>query len=92
MPLLSKINCMLLFYLAVVCLLVPSTDNLCKKFGARSCPTKCRARSGSKLFDTLIAFLKTKSFEKLILKEKLSGNDLLPRHFISHGGTPLIGE
>ena len=30
-----------------------SADNLCKQFGPRSGPTKCRAWSGSKLFDTL---------------------------------------
>ena len=39
-------------------LLVLSADNLCKQFGSRSGPTKCWAWSGSKLFDTLIVFLK----------------------------------
>ena len=29
-----------------------SADNLCKQFGLRSGPTKCRAWSGSKLFET----------------------------------------
>ena len=41
-----------------LCLLVSSTDNICKQFGLRSGPTKCRAWSGSKLFDTLMVFLK----------------------------------
>ena len=35
-----------------------STDNLCKQFGSRSGPTKCRALSGSKLFDALMVVLK----------------------------------
>ena len=37
-----------------VCLLVSSDDNFCKQFGSRSGPT----RSRSKLFDTLMVFLK----------------------------------
>ena len=40
------------------CQLVSSAGNLCKQFGSRSGPTKCRARSGSKLFGTLKVFLK----------------------------------
>ena len=47
-----------------LCLLVSSADNLCKQFGSRSGPTKCRAWSGSKLFDTLMIFLK-EFFEKI---------------------------
>ena len=39
-------------------LLVSSADNLCKQFGPRSGPTKCRACSGTKLFGTLMVFLK----------------------------------
>ena len=41
-------------------LLVPSADSLCKQFGPKSGPTKtkCRAWSGSKLFDLLMVFLK----------------------------------
>ena len=35
-----------------------SADNHCKQFESRSGPTKCRARSWSKLFDTLMVFLK----------------------------------
>ena len=35
-----------------------SADNLCKQFEPRSGPTKCRAWSGTKLFDTLMVFLK----------------------------------
>ena len=40
------------------CLLVSSADKLCKQFGPRSGPKKCRAWSGSKLFDTLKVFQK----------------------------------
>ena len=39
-------------------LLVLSADIFCKHVGTRSGPTKRRARSGSKLFDTLMVFLK----------------------------------
>ena len=53
-----------LFYL-----LVSSADNLCKQFGPRSDPTKCRAWSGSKLFDTLMVFLK--EFFKKVDFEKI---------------------
>ena len=45
-----------------------SADNLCKQFVPRTGPTKCWALSGSKLFDTLIVFLK-EFFGKLILKK-----------------------
>ena len=45
-------------------LLEPFADNLCKQFGFRSGPTKCRAWSGSKLFDTLMVLLK-EFFEKV---------------------------
>ena len=38
--------------------LLPSTDNLCKQFGPRSGPTKFQALSCSKLFDTIMVFLK----------------------------------
>ena len=37
---------------------VLSADYLCKQFGPRSGSTKCRAWSGSKLFDTPMVFLK----------------------------------
>ena len=43
---------------------VSSADNLCKQFGPRSGPTKHRAWSESKLFDTLVVFLKV-FFEKV---------------------------
>ena len=33
-------------------------NNLCKEFGPRSAPTKCRAWSGSNLFDTQMVLLK----------------------------------
>ena len=47
-----------------LCLLVSCADNFCKQFGPRSGPTKFRARSGFKLFDTLIIFLR-EAFEKV---------------------------
>ena len=43
---------------------VSSADNLCKQFGPRSGPTKRRARSGSKLSEPLMVFLK-EFFEKV---------------------------
>ena len=48
----------------ILYLLVSSADNLCKQFEPRPGPTKLRARSGSKLFDTLMVFLK-EFFEKV---------------------------
>ena len=45
-------------------LLVSSADNFCKQFGPRSGPTKCRAWSGSNLFDTQMVF-KKEFFEKV---------------------------
>ena len=36
-----------------------SADNLYNQFAHRSGPTERRARSGSKLFDTLMIFLKS---------------------------------
>ena len=42
----------------MLCLRVSSADKLCKQFEPRSGPTKCRAWSRSKLFDTLIVLLK----------------------------------
>ena len=41
-----------------LCLLVSSTDNICKQFGPRSGLTLSRAWYGSKLFDSLMVFLK----------------------------------
>ena len=49
-------------------LLVSSADNFCKQLGPRSGPIKPWARSGSKLFDTLMVFLKEIFKKKLILK------------------------
>ena len=46
------------YYILTLYRLVSSDDNFCKQFGSRSGPTECRARSGSKLFDTLMVFLK----------------------------------
>ena len=37
-----------------------SADNLCNQFGPRSGPTKCRAWSGSKLFDSLMVLKKSR--------------------------------
>ena len=50
--------------------LVLSADNLCKQFVPRSGPTERRAWSGSKLFDTLMLFLK-EFFEKVIFEKNL---------------------
>ena len=47
-----------------LCVLMSSADDLCKQFGPRSGPTKCRAWSGSKQFDTLMVFPK-EFFEKV---------------------------
>ena len=38
----------------ILCLLVSSADNFYKRIGPRSCPTKRRTLSGSRLFDTLM--------------------------------------
>ena len=46
------------------CLLVSSAHILCKQIGRRSGPTKCRAWSGSNLFDTQMVFMK-EFFEKV---------------------------
>ena len=46
-----------------------SNDNLCKQFGPRSGPTKCRFWSGSKLVDTLIVFRKV-NFEKVSRRQQ----------------------
>ena len=40
------------YYILTLYLLESSADNFCKQFGPRSGPTKCRAWSGSKMFDT----------------------------------------
>ena len=45
------------------------TDNLRKQFGHRSGPTKCWARSVSKLFDTMMLILNI-VFEKVNFKKK----------------------
>ena len=59
--------------LNIRCLLVPSADNLCKQFKPRSGPIKRPARSGSKLFDSLIVFLK--EFLEKVDFEKKSADD-----------------
>ena len=43
-------------------------DKLCKQLGPRSGPNKVRAQSGSKLFDTLMVFVK--DFLKLLIFNK----------------------
>ena len=48
--------------------ILKSADRPCKQFGPRSGPTKCWACYGSKLFDTLIVFLKDLLFEKKMNK------------------------
>ena len=48
---------------------VLSAADLCKQFGPRSGPTKCRSWSGSKLIATLIAFLK-EFLKKIRMQQK----------------------
>ena len=47
---------------------VSSTDNICKQFEPRSGPIKCQVTSGSKLFYTLMIFLKV-FFEKVYFEK-----------------------
>ena len=56
-----------------LCLLVSSADCLFKQFGPRSVQIKHRARSRSKLFDTLMAFLK-EFFETVDFEKKSADN------------------
>ena len=65
--------------------------NLCKQFGSRSGPTKCRAWSGSKLFDTLIIFLKD-FFEKIYLKKAKNKNNKKHRHWKGMQNYPACKE
>ena len=69
------------FIYLTLCLLVSSADNLCKQFGPRSGPTKCRAWSGSKLFDILKCiperFFPKSWFEKN--QQTTKKNAILPR-------------
>ena len=55
-------------YDLALCQLFSTADNLSKKFGPRLVLTKCLARSGSKLYDNLMVFLKA-FFVKLLLKK-----------------------
>ena len=69
-------------YIALILvLLVSSADNLCKQFRPRSGPTKCRAWSGSKLFETLMEhlkeFFKKVDFEKN--RQTTNRHEKLPR-------------
>ena len=50
-------------------ILMSSADIFCKQFRTRSGPTKRQAQSGSKLFDTLMVFLK-EFFEKVDFEKK----------------------
>ena len=60
--------------LSTLCLLVSSADNFYLQFGPSSGATKCLAWSKSKLFDTLIVFLKEffekVDFEKITIRQK----------------------
>ena len=74
----------------ILCPLVSSADNFFKQFRTRSGRTECRAWSGSKLFDTLMVFLKeffekvdfeknqqtTKKHEKLPSRQRVNGGFL----------------
>ena len=51
----------------LICLPAMSADNLCKQFGPRSGPTKCQARSGSKLSDIPMVLIKS-SIQSIIIK------------------------
>ena len=51
-----------------------SADKLCKQFGSRPGPSKCRARSGYKLFDILMVFLK-EVFENFHFEKKSTENE-----------------
>ena len=61
-------------------LLVPSADNICKQFWPGSDLTKRRVLSGSKLFDTLIVFLKEFFRKKRFWKKKQSDDDTWKKH------------
>ena len=52
----------MIILMLIICLPVPSADNLCKQFGPRPGPKKRWAWSESKLFDTVTQ-------KKLILKK-----------------------
>ena len=52
-----------------------SADNLCKQFWSRSGRTKCRACSGSKLFDALMVLLKEKILKMIIMKKQLTAKN-----------------
>ena len=60
-----------------------SADNFCKQFRPRSGQTKCRSWSGSKLFDTLIVFLK-ELFEKVVILKKKSQHTTTKAWKITH--------
>ena len=65
-----RVTCVML----TLCLPVSSADNLGKQFGPRSGPTNRWARSGSRLFDILMVFLKDffqkVNFEKISRRQK----------------------
>ena len=70
--------------------LLLSADNLCKQFGPRSGLTKRRAWSGSKLFDTLMVFLKDFPFEKVNLKKKKKKKKNPPQMTKKHAKLPSM--
>ena len=57
------------------CLLVLSTDNLCKQFGPRSCATKHHAQSESNQFYMLVVIL---IFIPTLFKKKHYGDIVIP--------------
>ena len=65
-----------LYELFRLCLLVSSADIFYKQFGSRSGLTKHQACSGSKLYDTLMVFLKENFEEKNDEKEKSADYEL----------------
>ena len=73
------------------CLLVPSADNFGKQFGPRSGPKKCRAWSGSNLFDTqmvLLPLIFRKNCSKKMILKKISRSQKSMKNF--PGGKELI--
>ena len=64
--------CLKKIQVLTLCVRVLSADNIGKQFGPRSGTTNCRARSGYKLFDILMVFLKEQNvnFEKKTADDK----------------------
>ena len=66
--------------LTTLYLLVLSADNFCKQIGSRSGPTKGRAWSGSKLFDTQMVFI-TDSFREVDFEKKAADDKKACKNF-----------